>query len=86
MQQAGDCYIQSNGGKIGSSSSIRTVAFVKGKTLKTSPSFCKGQLYTPKRNGYKFNGWYYKKAGREIKVTINTRLAAGTRVYAKWKR
>ena len=75
-----------NGGKIGNSTSIRTVAFVKGKTLKTSPSFCKGQLYTPKRNGYKFDGWYYKKAGRERKVAINTRLAAGTRVYAKWKR
>lgn len=61
-------------------------AYVANQALRTSPAFLDGKLYTPVRKGYRFAGWYYKKGKREVKVTIASKLAPGTKVYAKWKR
>lgn len=74
------------GGLINGHTTVRKVTYVKGLSLKSSSTFPNGKMYTPKKNGYTFKGWYYRSGRTEKKVTISTRLSAGTRVYAKWKR
>ncbi|MDR1013684.1 MAG: InlB B-repeat-containing protein [Coriobacteriales bacterium] len=42
-------------------------------------------LATPKRAGYKFDGWYTGKA-KGTKVTAGTKVTRAVTLYAHWKR
>lgn len=74
------------GGTINGKTATKKVVYVRNRDLSTSSNFPNGKMYTPVKKGYKFAGWYYNKNGRAYKVAINSKLASGTRVYAKWTR
>jgi uncharacterized repeat protein (TIGR02543 family) len=42
-------------------------------------------LATPKRSGYKFQGWYTAKIGGK-KITQGTRVTKDVTFYAHWKK
>lgn len=49
-------------------------------------AFADGKIYTPVRKGYTFKYWYYKKNGKNRKVTDKTIFKKKTTLYAKWKK
>ena len=49
-------------------------------------AFADGKIYTPVRKGYTFKYWYYKKNGKNCKVTDKTIFKKKTTLYAKWKK
>ena len=51
------------------------------KSLKDGETY--GDLPTPTRNGYTFNGWYTTASGGS-KVTSNTKISTNTTIYAHW--
>ena len=51
------------------------------KSLKDGETF--GNLPTPTRNGYTFNGWYTSANGGS-KVSSNTKISTNTTIYAHW--
>jgi uncharacterized repeat protein (TIGR02543 family) len=60
-----------------------------GKVAKKSINTLKGSKYgklpTPKRDGYKFAGWYTKKNdGKRIKATTKESYSAPHSLYARW--
>jgi uncharacterized repeat protein (TIGR02543 family) len=68
--------LNANGGKMGKAAT---------SSLKKSHNAKLGKLATPKRAGYKFQGWYTKKSGGE-KVAAGTRVTKSATYYAHWKR
>lgn len=75
--------LDAKGGKIGNKKTV-TVKPIKGFNLKTA--FADGKIYTPVRKGYTFKYWYYKKNGKNCKVTDKTIFKKKTTLYAKWKK
>ena len=51
------------------------------KSLKDGDTY--GNLPTPSRNGYTFNGWYTKSSGG-AKVNQNTTINGNTTIHAQW--
>jgi uncharacterized repeat protein (TIGR02543 family) len=70
--------LNANGGKIGN----------KKKTIKTVTFDSRyGKLSTPKRAGYKFLGWYTKKAGgKRVTLGDKVKTAKNMPIYAHWKK
>lgn len=65
--------LNANGGSV----SYSSVYVTKNNTYGTLP--------TPKRNGYKFDGWYTKASGG-TKVTASTKVTSSHTLYAHWSR
>jgi uncharacterized repeat protein (TIGR02543 family) len=66
-----------NGGKLAKSARVKTVT--SGKTY--------GSLPTPKRTGYKFNGWYTgSKGGSLVKSSTVVKSSSSQTLYAHWKK
>ena len=53
------------------------------KTLNKGAQY--GNLPTPTRSGYTFNGWYTQASGGS-KVSSSTTINANTTIYAHWKK
>ncbi|MDR1013535.1 MAG: InlB B-repeat-containing protein [Coriobacteriales bacterium] len=68
--------LNANGGKLGKSAISSTKRSYDAKF---------GRLATPKRTGYKFDGWYTKRSGG-TKVTASTKATRAVTLYAHWKR
>jgi len=66
-----------NGGKIGTKTKV-SFDINSGSKIKKLPT-------TPKRTGYKFEGWYTQKSGGK-KISVNTRPTTTVTYYAQWKR
>jgi uncharacterized repeat protein (TIGR02543 family) len=56
---------------------------VASKTIVAKKAVSK--LTTPKKNGYKFKGWYTKKSGGK-KISKKTKITKNITYYAQWKK